>query len=367
MFIETFAPGRVELLGNHTDYNQGFVLSGAISAGVTLNGREAGSAEGAHFQLSSKDFPDALTVSADDLESHRRDHWTSYPLGVARELMRAGFKLRSFEAEISSDLPIGAGLSSSAALEVSTAKFLLTLIDQELDNLELAKLCQRAENEYVGMNCGLLDQVSSVFGKADHVIYLDCLYETVTTVPVPGGVEVLVCHTGAPHRLVGGEYNERREQCFAAAAKLGVSSLREIDGLDELENRAAELSELELSRARHIVGENERVQRGIEALRIEDVATFGQLMFQSHESSQQNFDNSTAELDLLVEIARKTEGIFGARLTGGGFGGAIVAIAAKEKASQIQEQLPREYTARSGHRGKAYLFRLADGARVLSS
>ncbi len=354
-----YAPGRVELLGNHTDYNQGYVLSAAIDRGVTMMGELTGSS---CTELRSIALDQSFETAADRLVPSEEHEWANYPLGVLDVFGKEGLPVSGFRAEIESTLPLGAGLSSSAALEVSTAKLLEKLFGFTLDPLTLAKLCRRAENEFVGVNCGLLDQVSSVFGKAGHAIFLDCLKETVELTPFPAGVELLITHCGVPHRLSGGEYNERREQCFDAAARMGVPALRDVTSA-QLEAARESLPRLSYLRAAHIVGENERVLRGVELLRSGDVKGFGALMFASHESSRVNFENSTPELDVLVEIARDLPGVLGSRLTGGGFGGATVTLLESDKATATAEALAARYHEKTGFTAHPYLCAIADGAR----
>ena len=276
-------------------------------------------------------------------------------------LREAGYPIGGFEMSVASDLPPGAGLSSSAALEVATGRLLMKLFSLEIPPMELAKLCRRAENDYVGVNCGLLDQVSSIFGKRGQAIYLDCRSEQVENIPLPPQTELLVFHTGVEHRLVGGEYNERREQCFAAARALGVPALRDVGG-ERLAAARSELDPLVYRRAAHVVGEIERGFAGIDYLRGGDGAAFGALMFASHDSSRTNFANSTPELDVLVELAHEEPGVLGSRLTGGGFGGATISLVEAQRAEEIARHLEERYTARTGNAGRAYLCESADGA-----
>ncbi len=358
-FLTARAPGRVELLGNHTDYNEGHVLSCAINHSVTARGA-AGA--GRRVKLRSDFASGSIDASLDSLSPLRGDdEWANYPLGVLHFLQEAGHPLGGGEWEFSSDLPAGAGLSSSAALEVATAQLATKLFGLKIERLDLAKICRRAENEFVGVQCGLLDQVSSVFGKAGRAVHLDCRTEEVETIPLPGNVSLLVYQCGVEHRLAGGEYNERREQCFAAAAALGAKALRDVSSAQLTAGRDR-MSDVIFRRASHIVGENERVLRGREFLLNGDAAAFGRLMFESHESSRLNFENSTPELDTLVELAHDEPGIFGSRLTGGGFGGATISLVERARAAEIAESLGRRYAKRTGAHGRAYLCESADGA-----
>jgi len=354
-----YAPGRVELLGNHTDYNEGYVLSAAIDRGVTLRGEATGSSR---VLLHSSTLGDTCEADVATLSHHKEHEWANYPLGVLDIFKKAGLAVSGFSAEISSDLPLGAGLSSSAAFEVATGLLLSKLFSIKLDPLTLAKLCRRAENEFVGVNCGLLDQVSSVFGKAGHAIFLDCRNETVENTPFPDGVALLITQCGVPHRLAGGEYNERRLQCFDAATRLGAKALRDVTS-SQLEAAKEQLPLLSYKRAAHVVGENERVLSGIEHLRQGDVRGFGSLMSESHKSSRLNFENSTPELDLLVEIALAEPGVLGARLTGGGFGGATVTLLERDKAPAIAAAIEARYHKQTGFNAQTYLCEIADGAR----
>jgi len=357
----SFAPGRVELLGNHTDYNQGLVLSAAIHLGVTVRAR--------------KDSSNRITVSSTtngrraeiDIPSIARLHtesWANYPLGVIETLRQTGFPLGGTTIDIDSNLPLGAGLSSSAALEVATAFALRELYQLPLDPMQIARLCQRAENEFVGVQCGLLDQASSVFGQAGKAILLDFRSVTAEPVGLPSEVAILLLASGIPHALTGGEYNERREQCARAAALLGVTALRETTTAAV---QAAKMDPVVQRRALHITGENERVSRGIKALRRDDPETFGQLMFESHRSSRDNFENSTPALDCLVEIAEQTSGVYGSRLTGGGFGGSTVSLVSRAQADQIKESMVEQYFERMGIRSSSILTLPSQGAVILAS
>jgi galactokinase len=264
--------------------------------------------------------------------------------------------------QIESDLPLGAGLSSSAALEVATALAAITLYPFKLSSMQLAQLCQRAENEFVGVQCGLLDQASSVFGQSHQIIWLDFRAITAQNIPLPAGLGLLIANSGIPHQLTGGEYNERRAQCAAAAAGLGIKALR--DATSEMVT-ASHLDPLIKKRALHITGEDERVLAGIELLRKGATAEFGQLMYASHESSRVNFENSTPYLDRLVEIAHQLPGVLGARLSGGGFGGSIVALIELTRADDVIRALSQSYSDQTGATCSALVTEPSAGARVL--
>src|ERR1700730_862443 len=358
--VITFAPGRVEILGNHTDYNLGLVLSAAIHLGVTI---KASRLTKNILEISSMTNRRSISIELNNLRQLSEDAWANYPIGVIKVLLNAGFQLGGMHLDISSDLPLGAGLSSSAALEVATAMAAKALFDLQIEKMRLAQLCQKAENEFVGVQSGLLDQASSVFGKYHQLILLDFLNVTVETVSLPANASLLLLNSGVPHELTGGEYNERRKQCMLAAKSMGVASLRdanlallEISPLDEVTRR----------RALHIIGENDRVLQGVQALRSSQLQAFGELMFASHVSSKVNFENSTSNLDVLVELARKTPGVFGSRLTGGGFGGSTVSLIESGYAGEIVRNIPRDYRRMTGANCSPILTEPSEGARILA-
>ena len=354
--ISASAPGRVELLGNHTDYNEGVVLAGAIDRSVTVTGDRL---EGVRIVLHSQTLGHRVQANLRDLRRSAEEAWANYPLGVVHELVEAGLPLRGFAAEITSTLPPGGGLSSSAALEVATACFLLKLHELSLPPLELARLCQRAENRFAGVPCGLLDQASSVFGQVDRLVFLDCRTEEVWTVPFPPELALVVADSDTKHELLEGSYRLRREECSAAAALLHVKALRDAT---EAQLAAASLEPLLRRRAAHIIGENRRVWQAIDLLATGDGVAFGKLLNESHRSSRENFENSTAQLDVLVEEAQRLPGVLGARLTGGGFGGCTVTLVEAEHGGAVVERLAERYFVRTGLTISPIVCKLADGA-----
>jgi galactokinase len=349
------------LLGNHTDYNQGVVVAAAIDRGTTAAGIAR---KDENIILTSKSAGSRVHANVRNIYQREEAPWANYPLGVIEQFIRSGFVLRGFDAELSGDVPLGAGLSSSAALEVATAGLLIKLHELRIPALEVAKLCQRAENEFVGVRSGLLDQVTSVFGRADHVVYFDAQSEDIRTVPFPTGYALVIADSGAKHNLLSSLYNTRREECAAAAEALGVETLREVTP-DHLEITKDSVDEVLYRRAAHIVGENDRVWRAVNALEAGDAATIGALMNASHESSRTNFENSTPELDELVSIAQSLPGVVGSRLTGGGFGGGTVTLSTADEASAVAEALRDRYAASQGHTPATFVCRIADGAAVL--
>jgi galactokinase len=357
------APGRLELLGNHTDYNDGLVMSLAVDRYIFI---AAAPRNDDRVRLVAGSFVDPEEFTVSKLEKNPNAPWADYVKGVLEQFHKRGVRVGGFDAAIEGTIPMGAGMSSSAALEVTTALTVRHLYPFQLtrggnEKLELAKLCQAAENEFVGVKCGLLDQVSSLFGKADHAIEIDFQSLTINHAPMSSDVAIAVCNSGVKHQLVGGEYNELRAMCESAARKLGAKALRAVTPHD-LEAGRAKLSEREYQCAHHIVGEIARVETGAKALRAGDMKHFGALMFQSHASSRNDFKNSTRELDLLVDIAREHSGCLGARLTGGGFGGATINLVKRAQVEDFGKFMSNEYQKRGGIEMTPLVCRIADGA-----
>lgn len=353
------APGRAELLGNHTDYNEGYVLSIAVDKGITVSGDARIDDK---IILRAEEFSQVFQTRIGDIHPHAGEvSWVNYPLGVVSELRRRAIRIGGFEMSIQSNLPSGAGLSSSAALEVSTALFLQKLFHFQMDRLEIAKVSQAAENNFVGVKCGLLDQISSLFGKKDHAIFIDCRTLQVDNIPLSPQTCFVIAHSNVKHALVAGEYNERRASCEAAAATLGVKALRDADR-NLLEKKLPDPQAQAYKRALHIIGENERVLSSVESLRAGQMEPLGLAMCQSHESSVKYFENSCRELNLLVEIASKLPGSLGARLSGGGFGGATINLVEKSAAKEFITALHSQYQSITGITPLVFDSRAADGA-----
>jgi galactokinase len=366
------APGRVELLGNHTDYNEGFVLTAAIDRGIAVAGCPS---EAPRARVASTDQPAAVTFDpAKPEKGDAESHWADYVKGVVDQLNKAGATVGGFDAALASDVPMGAGVSSSAALLVSTAQLLLSLYPHliAMDSMELAKLCRRAENEFVGAPVGLLDQFSSVFGKEGHALFLDCRSLEWRAVPMPSDrARILIADSGVKHALAaGGGYAERRAQCEAAAAWFRdnvdpkVRTLRDVTP-QMLEDNAARLDPTEEKRARHIVYENLRVQMGAQALESGNVEAFGEMMSNTHESIRRFFENSAPEVDALVEIAQAQAGVYGAKLSGGGWGGAAVILHRPDVTEALVAALNEGYRARFGRDPILIETEAAQGAEAL--
>jgi len=350
------APGRVELLGNHTDYNEGLVLSAAINRLICVSGKR----NDRSIHLMSANFGE-IEIDPVDLRPLQDERWVNYSLGVANELRELHVPIGGFTASVSGDLPARAGLASSAALQVATALFLLKLFPARLAPLEIAKACQRAEHRYVGVQSGLLDQMIALFGRADHALFLDCRSKDIRRVAFPAELALLVADSRKSRQLTEGQYNLRREETSAAARSLGAQALREVSS--SVLARRGDLSALLRRRAMHVIGENERVEFALELLKNGDGIGFGKLMNESHTSSRQNFENSTAELDLLVSIAQGLPGVLGARLTGAGFGGATVTLCDRPRAQHIAAELSMRYAAATGITPSVFVCRIADGAK----
>jgi len=333
--ISTYAPGRAELLGNHTDYNEGFVLALAVDRGTTIKGQERTDRT---VRIYSRELGETVTIALDKLAAESVAPWSRYVLGVVDQFRRNELPIEGFEAEISGNLPLGAGLSSSASLENATVLLLAKLFGAKLEPMQMARLSQKAEHDFVGVRCGLMDQIASLMSKASHATFIDCRTTEVSHVPLAGEVSVIIANSNAKHELIGGEYNERRSDCEAAAHALGVNYLRDTS-TEMLKAHKSKMADRIYRRALHITGENERVLEGSAALRKGDLACFGELMFASHDSSMHNFENSCPELDQLVAAARKTPDVLGARLSGGGFGGATINLVRKGSEEAVVKAL----------------------------
>ncbi|HLH73114.1 MAG TPA: galactokinase [Chloroflexota bacterium] len=343
------APGRINLIGEHTDYNGGFVLPCAIDRRIAI---ALGPGEGG---LYSVDYAEARPCDDKD------DSWADYPRGVAWSLSDAGFSVPPFQAAIAGDVPQAAGLSSSAAIEAATALALDALGQFAIPRKRLALLCQRAENAFVGVNCGIMDQYASLLCQDGAALLIDCRSLEAETVPLnldAAGLSLLVCDTRVKRGLGATGYNERRATCEQAARILGVAQLRDATIVD-----VARLAGLELKRARHVVSEDDRVLAAVTALRAADFTTFGHLMYESHNSLRDDYEVSVPELDTFVDAAREA-GALGARLTGAGFGGCAIALIARPAATSLIELARRRFAKREFGEPGFYTFRPAAGAEV---
>ena len=358
------APGRVNLIGEHTDYNDGFVLPIAIERRTVALYAARDDTRLAFMSCQAPDEPAEIDLSGEIAPGEPA--WANYPKGVAAGLRDAKLKLRGCDILLDSDVPIGGGLSSSASLEVATAEALLAVAGKrkKLTDRDLALLCQRAEHEFANSPCGIMDQSIAVMGRAGRALLLDCRSGETRQVRFDDPSRVLlVADTQVSHSIGGGEYAERRAQCEAAAAKLGVASLRDATERQLAEaHRADVLGGTELMRARHVVGEIARTLQAVEAMERGDWLTFGELMYASHESLRDDYEVSCAELDAIVATAEGCEGVHGARMTGGGFGGCAILLADAARAETIEDAIAAAFAERFGRRCPIFATRAAAGA-----
>lgn len=366
------APGRVNLLGEHVDYNDGFVLPIAIDRAAYL---AVGAAEGPETRIRANDIDEnvafkvtALEIKA-DTQGRSLKTWARYAAGVAWSLAESGLPVHGMTAVLASDVPRGAGLSSSAAVEVAYATAWRQLGGWSLPAMELARACQRAENQYVGVNSGIMDQFASACGKAGHALLLDCRSLTWEELPLPAGLAVVVADTMVRRELGGSEYNVRRAQCEEAVFSLqtvlpGIKSLRDVT-LEDFNRNAERLSEVVHKRARHVVEEIDRTQRAVALLRSGDAVGFGQLMNDCHASLRDLYQVSCPELDTMVAEAQTLPGCYGARLTGAGFGGCTVNLVAGSQADDFTRELTVRYEKATGKKPDIYVCQAAAGAAVL--
>ncbi len=356
------APGRVNLIGEHTDYNDGFVLPMAIDRAIWVALRPLRRPE---VHLLSVGYASRGTFSLLDLQRGPEEpDWLDYPKGVAWALQQAGYSLVGWEGVVAGDIPIGAGLSSSAAFELAIAKAFMVVSGFDWQPVEMAKLARRAENEWVGVNCGIMDQLISAAGVAGQALLIDCRSLALQSVPLPSGTVVLVLDTNTRRGLVDSAYNERRAQCEAAADFFGVPALRDVTMAD-FEARAQALDPVVRRRAKHILTENARTLAAAEAMRQDDANRLGELMWASHVSLRDDYQVSSHALDIMVDCARHQAGCYGARMTGAGFGGCAVALVAADAASRVAEYARICYYRQTEVAAHIYVCRATAGADVV--
>ena len=361
------APGRLEILGNHTDYNDGVVLSCAVEQHTSFSAAPAKDKK--LCRVKDFKYDSEASFSLDELDNPKAGEWVNYLKGVIWEMNKRDIFVDGVDVVMNSTVPLSAGMSSSAAMEVGFAFALKEIFNIELDKTEWAKIGQGVENNYLGVSTGLLDQFSSIYGKKDALIMSDFrINEVVKTVKLPPGYVFIVANSMEKHDLVDSEYNVRRNDCESAAAKLhaadnSIKALRDVS-MEYLEANKELLSHREYLHAKHIVGECERVIQGIEYLEQGDVKAFGQLLFDSHESSRVNFENSTKRLDYLVELAKSIPGCLGARLSGGGFGGISIHLVEEAQADTYAERLSTAFKLQTGDEPQIIKCAIGDGATV---
>jgi galactokinase len=377
------APGRVNLIGEHTDYNDGFVMPAAIDlcTWVAIEPRDD-----RKLHIHSEDLSDSVVFDLDEPDPQARGHWSDYVRGVAVTLERVGYRLRGADLTIQSSVPIGAGLSSSAAIEVATGYAMLETAGQTVDSslrisawtprahgdsqrgidrIGLAKLCQQAENEFVGMRCGIMDQFTSCCGQAGTALMLDCRSLEYRLLPLPEDVRLVICNTMVKHELGSSEYNTRRAECEAGVqhfAKLlpDIQALRDVT-VNDLVRCGHDLNEVIYKRCRHVITENARVMEATVGLERGDLDAFGDLMAQSHRSLRDDYEVSCAELDTMVDLATRIEGVFGARMTGGGFGGCTINLVKADSVAEFKRTVARGYEQATGLAPEIFVCSTADG------
>ncbi|NPV51958.1 MAG: galactokinase [Firmicutes bacterium] len=365
------APGRVNLIGEHTDYNDGYVLPVAIDRQIVVAAKPR---PDRLIRLYSLDYDVQVEFGLDRIEYDSENRWSNYFRGVLKMLEDRGIQLKGMNALVAGDVPQGAGLSSSAAFEVASCYAAQLVSGFPMDAIEMALLCQRAENEFVGVNCGIMDQFASRLARKGHALFLDCRTRAWEQVPIPArGVKIVICDSGVRRGLVDSEYNNRRRECEAGVAHLerflpGIAALRDVS-VEEFERYGGGLPPVVRKRCAHVVYENARVERSVEALRSGDVGAFGRLMYESHESLRDLYEVSCPELDALVDIARGLRGVLGARMTGAGFGGCTVNLVGEDAVDGFCAAMLEGYARVAGEeragRLKIYVTLAEDGASEL--
>jgi galactokinase len=354
------APGRVNLIGEHTDYNDGFVLPLAIDRAVWIALRPR---DDRRVAVYSVDYNETREFLLDDLRNEKAG-WIEYLKGTAWSLQDAGYGLTGWEGVLQGDVPLGAGLSSSAAVEMATARALAAAGNLDWSPAKMAKLGQRAENKWVGVNCGIMDQLISAAGRVNHALLIDCRSLDTQPVPFPPGTAVVVLDTSTRRGLVDSAYNERRSQCEAAAKFFGVSVLRDVT-MEEFQKKAGELDHVTRRRALHVIGENDRTVQTAAAMRCGDAVETGRLMNESHRSLRDDFEVSSDALNAMVGCASAHEACYGARMTGAGFGGCAMALIRADAADEFVARTAAAYQQRTGHKPAVYVCQATNGAEVV--
>ena len=361
------APGRVNLIGEHTDYNDGFVMPMAIEKEITMLAQLRPDKK---IKFYSLDYDQLVEYDLENLEYDEENVWANYLMGVIDEIQKLGESLQGFNLMFTGNVPQGSGLSSSAALEVVTALAVTDLHKIKIDGVEMALLAQRAENNFVGVQCGIMDQYISRLGKKDHALLIDCRTNDYELVPFKNeNYQIVICNSKVERGLVDSEYNQRRSECnqavdfFAEKEDKNITALRDVD-LETVVKYKDQLKENVYKRAHHVVSENERVLASKQALEADDMQKFGDLMYASHKSLSEDYEVSCKELDILVKLAAEEE-VEGARMTGAGFGGCTVNLVKKDKVDDFVKNIKENYKAETGIEAEVYVSNPGDGARKL--
>ena len=363
-----FSPGRVNLIGEHTDYNGGFVFPCALSFGIYCLVRKT---DRKTVRFASLNMPFTAEVKVEDLNKAIGKEWVNYPIGVFAQFMKKGLTFdKGADLLFYGDVPTGAGLSSSAALEVVTGVVINDIYGFGIDRIELAKMGQMAEHEFALVNCGIMDQFVSAMGKKDHAVFLNCDTLAYDLVPVKlDGVKIVISNTNSPHKLDSGKYNERVSECQAAVKEIKpfqqISALGEISWEDFLKVEDKIENQTVRRRARHVVSEIRRTEDAVKALRGGDLVRFGDLMNESHDSLRDDYEVTGFELDTMVEEGRKIKGVIGTRMTGGGFGGCTVSLVKEEAIETFIEQVGKNYEKKTGLKPLFYVAEIGDGGKKL--
>ena len=365
------APGRVNVIGEHTDYNDGFVLPMAIERYTVMAADILGSPSSSsskNISIFDAHFKETAMIDVSATMTKGQPKWSNYIRGVMAGFQQRGMKIPALDVAFLSTVPLGGGLSSSAALEVGTATLIEAVTDKKINPVEKALLCQKAEHEFAGVPCGIMDQFISVMGRENHLLLLDCRSRETELVPMDDpAVALLIINTNVKHELGSGEYAKRRAECEVAAKILGVPSLRAATA-DALEETRGKMDGAVFRRARHVIGEIERTVHAAEGIRASNWLTVGQLMYASHRSFRDDYEVSCAELDAVVEIAENIDikgGVFGCRMTGGGFGGCAVALVKADAIAGISKKLSADYLDKTGTAATIFSSRPAAGATIV--
>jgi len=355
------APGRVNLIGEHTDYNDGYVLPIAIDRVISI---ALSSIPEPEIRLFSLDFDQRISIPLENTLT-KGDGWPEYLKGLIDIYKKNSLELFGWQGIISGNVPIGAGLSSSAALELAFSRAFASVSKWKWEPKRMAQLSQKAENEWLGINCGIMDQMISALGKIDHVLFLDCRSLEGINIPLPKSVRIVILDTDTRRELLDSAYNERRIQCESVAHYFGVKALRDVS-IEQLEKSKSNLTPIEFKRAHHVILENKRVIDCVEALRMESLEKVGELMIASHRSLRDDFEVSSDELDLIVDYSLNAPGCYGARMTGAGFGGCAVALVEEIYINKFVYEVSKNYNLSTGKKSKLYVCKATEGASIFS-